>query len=165
MCCKYNEYYCVHPSGAVYSFFLQPFSTFVCMDSHLWVTENPVHLFISNLFQTKHNDHAKSETSFSFRTIHGTPIVLLPNEKNNIKLQFWFCSLTFISTFRDFKLNLICRCRCSTTGVNIFIQFSLSGVYLFCGMGIFLISVEPPWNRSIPMHTCADSSEQTFYRD
>ena len=39
-------------------------------------------------------------------------------------------SLTLISTLRIFRLNLIWRFSCSTTGVNIFIQFSFSGVYL-----------------------------------
>lgn len=37
-------------------------------------------------------------------------------------------SLTFSSTFRVFKLNLICKCRWSTTGVNISSHFSFSGV-------------------------------------
>ncbi len=35
---------------------------------------------------------------------------------------------------------LICRCKCSTMGVNIFNQFSRSGVYLCDGMGTFLNS-------------------------
>lgn len=52
-------------------------------------------------------------------------------------------ALTLISTFLVFKLNLIWSCRCSTMGVNIFIQFSFSGVYLLAGTGTFLTSPFP----------------------
>ena len=53
---------------------------------------------------------------------------------------------TLISTFLVFKLNLICKCKCSTTGVNIFIQFSFNGVYLFDGTGTLRNSLLLPWN-------------------
>ena len=54
--------------------------------------------------------------------------------------------LAFNSTFLVFKLNLICKWRWSTIGVNIFVQFSLRGLYLFAGTGIFLISDPIPCN-------------------
>ena len=48
-----------------------------------------------------------------------------------------YCTIhTFSSTFLVFKLNRICKWRWSTIGVNIFVQFSFSGVYLFAGTGI-----------------------------
>ena len=53
---------------------------------------------------------------------------------------------TCSSTFLDFRLNLIFRSRCSTTGLNSFGQFSFNGVYRCGGTGIFLISALPPWN-------------------
>lgn len=52
--------------------------------------------------------------------------------------------LTLISTFLVLRLNLICKCSFSTIGVNIFIQFSFKGVYLWLGIGIFLNSDFPP---------------------
>ena len=67
-------------------------------------------------------------------------------------------ALTLISTFLVFKLNLIWSCRCSTMGVNIFIQFSFSGVYLLAGTGTFLISPFPTCGqRGGEQRTRADS--------
>ena len=54
---------------------------------------------------------------------------------------------TFISTLLVFKLTLICSLRCSTTGVNIFIQCSFSGENLLGGTGTIRYSGRPPWKR------------------
>lgn len=73
---------------------------------------------------------------------------LLHKTKTTLTKSAAFCTLAIsgvslhalISTFLVFKLNRICSCKCSTTGVKIFNQFSFNGVYLCAGTGIFLIS-------------------------
>ena len=52
--------------------------------------------------------------------------------------------ITFNSTCLVFRFNLICSFNCSTTGVNIFIQFSFRGVYLWGGTAIRRYSNLPP---------------------
>lgn len=66
--------------------------------------------------------------------------IFISERENSVGSETATLLLTLISTFLDFRLKRIWSPKCSTIGVNIFIQFSFNGVYLLAGTGILLVS-------------------------